>query len=239
MAVCTRQRAEAALSGRRPAWLAALALALALAAGCASGPPAPAWQAQARSAAEAAAVAHLAGDSRAEEAAASRARAALAPTGRTDLLARAELMRCAARVASLGFGPCAEFEALRADAGAAEAAYADHLAGRALAPERIALLPEAQRGVAAALAGGRVTREALAAIEDAQSRLIAIALLFQAGRADPALITLAADTASAQGWRRALLAWLKVQQRLAERSGDADGAARLQRRIGLASGAPP
>lgn len=222
MAVCTRQRAQAALSG--------LALALA---GCASGPPAPVWQAEARAAVEAAAAAHLAGDTRAEAAAAQRARAALAGTGRTELLARAELMRCAARIASLEFGPCEAFEPLRADAGAAELAYAEHLAGRPLPPERIALLPEAQRGVAAALAGGQASRGAVAAIEDPQSRLIAIALLFQARQADPALITLAADTASAQGWRRPLLAWLKLQQRLAEQAGDGPGAARLARRITL------
>lgn len=227
MAVCTRQRAEAALTALL------VTLLLALAAGCASGPPVPAWQGEARAAAEAAAEAHLRGDKRAETTAAQRAREALARTGRTDLVARAELMRCAARVASLGFGPCEGFEALRADAGAAEAAYADHLAGRALAPERIALLPEAQRGVAAALAGGRITLDAVAAIDDAQSRLIAIALLFQAGLADPALIARAADTASAQGWRRPLLAWLKVQQRLATQAGAAEEAQRLARRIAL------
>ncbi len=227
MAVCTRQRAEAALSALL------VTLLLALAAGCASGPPAPAWQGEARSAVEAAVAAHLGGDTRAETTAAQRAREALAGTGRPELLARAELMRCAARVASLAFGPCEGFEPLRADAGAAEQAYAEHLLGRALEPERIALLPQAQRGVAAALAGGRVAGDAVAAIEDPQSRLIAIALLFQAGRADPALIARAADTASAQGWRRPLLAWLKVQQRLAAQGGDAGEAQRLARRIAL------
>ena len=43
----------------------------------------------------------------------------------------------------------------------------------------------------------------------------------------------AADTASAQGWRRPLLAWLDVQARLADERGDAAEAARLRRRMGL------
>jgi hypothetical protein len=223
MAVRARQRAEAALS----------ALLLALAAGCASGPPPPAWQADARAAMDAAIAAHLAGDGRAEAGAFERARGAIARTGRADLLARAELMRCAAQTASLAFGPCAGFEALRNEAAAAELAYAEHLSARALPNEQRALLPEAQRGTAAALAGGAVTRDALAAIEDPWSRLIAIAVLFQAGRADPAMIALAVDTASAQGWRRPLLAWLKVQLRRAEQGGDAAQAERLRRRIGL------
>lgn len=223
MAVRARQRAQAALT----------ALLLALGAGCASGPPAPAWQADARAAVDAAVAAHLAGDGRAETLSAERARSALARTGRTELLARAELMRCAAQVASLAFGPCAGFEALRADAGASEQAYAEYLAAQPLPAERIALLPEAQRGTAAALAGGRITRDALAAIEDPQARLIAIAVLFQARRADPAMIALATDTASSQGWRRPLLAWLKVQLRLAQERTDSVEAERLARRIAV------
>ena len=44
---------------------------------------------------------------------------------------------------------------------------------------------------------------------------------------------LAVDTASAQGWRRPLLAWLRLQQLRAERAGDATEALRLGRRIEL------
>jgi ABC-type uncharacterized transport system YnjBCD substrate-binding protein len=73
----------------------------------------------------------------------------------------------------------------------------------------------------------------VSAIEDAQSRLIAAALLFRAGLADPATLTLAADTASEQGWRRPLLAWLDVLAQRAERAGAADEAQRLRRRIAL------
>jgi hypothetical protein len=41
------------------------------------------------------------------------------------------------------------------------------------------------------------------------------------------------DTASAQGWRRPLLAWLNVQAQRAEQGGDSEEAARLRRRIAL------
>jgi hypothetical protein len=60
---------------------------------------------------------------------------------------------------------------------------------------------------------------------------------FETGHADPALIAGAVDTASAQGWRRPLLAWLGVQLRLAEQAGAHDEAQRLRRRIALAQGA--
>ena len=58
-------------------------------------------------------------------------------------------------------------------------------------------------------------------------------ILFEAGKANPEMIALAVDTASAQGWRRPLLAWLKVQALRAQGAGAADEALRLQRRIEL------
>ena len=41
------------------------------------------------------------------------------------------------------------------------------------------------------------------------------------------------DTASEQGWRRPLLAWLGVQARLAEQAGQTEEAARIRRRMDL------
>ncbi|MBI3157419.1 MAG: hypothetical protein HYZ20_18725, partial [Burkholderiales bacterium] len=172
----------------------------------------------------------LDGDARVEAAEFGRARAQLARTGQPGLLARAELMRCAAHAARLDLAPCPGFEALRVDAEAADRAYADHLLGRADAAA-VALLPAHHQAV---IRGGEAT---LPAVEEPLARLVAAALLLQSGRAGPATVALAVETASAQGWRRALLAWLGVQRRLAERSGDAQEAARIQRRIDAA--APP
>jgi hypothetical protein len=206
-------------------------LAISLLAGCASGPPTPTWQLDATAAADDAVQAWLGGDGRIETQATTRMRESISQTGRPALLARAELLRCAARVATLVFEPCAAFEALRVDAEAAERAYADYLAGRPVADAD--MLPAAQR---AALRGGAT---ALAGIEDPLSRLVAAGVLLQSGRADPATLQVAAETASAQGWRRAVLAWLGALKARADAAGDAAEAARLQRRIDVAAGARP
>jgi hypothetical protein len=225
---------RARLSG----WLASMVAVAALVA-CAGGPPPPDWQANAKAAIDQAVAAYLAGDVRGEAAAFERAREQISRTGRPDWLARAELMRCAAHVASLAFEPCTGFERLRGDADAAERAYADHLAARRLARDDIDRLPLAQRGVALAVAGGDAASVDLQGIEDPLSRLIAVAVLFQAGKASPAAITLAADTASAHGWRRPLLAWLEVLALRAEKAGAVGEAERLRRRMDLVGGQIP
>jgi hypothetical protein len=212
----------------RFAFLLAL-LPVSLLTACASGPTPPAWQADAKAALDRSTSAYLAGETKASDAEMERARRTLASTGRADLLARAELMRCAARVASLVFEPCERFEALRADAPAAERAYADHLAARVLSRDDIARLPAAQQ----VAAGGEASLASVQGIDDPLSRLIAVAVLFQAGKASPPMIDIATEAASSQGWRRPLLAWLKVQALRAEKAGDAAGTQRLQRRIAL------
>jgi primosomal protein N'' len=73
------------------------------------------------------------------------------------------------------------------------------------------------------------------AIKDPLSRLVAAGAVFRANRATPQVIAAAVDTASEQGWRRPLLAWLNVQALRAEKAGDTAEAARLRRRIALAS----
>lgn len=208
----------------------ALITAVALAA-CSSGPTPPDWQLQAKPAIEGSIAMDLNGDIAAARREFERGRALLARTGQPALLARSELMRCAARVASLDFTACDGFERWAAEAPAAEQAYADHLAGRALEPARIALLPAAQREVASAIAARKAF--SVQTIEDPQSRLIAAALLLRAQLADPATLTAAAETASARGWRRPLLAWLEVLAYRAEQAGAADEAQRLRRRIEL------
>jgi len=216
--------------------LTVVALGLVLAA-CASRPPPPDWQMNARQAIDNAVAAYLEGNTRVEVAETARARSEIARTGRLDLLARAELMLCAARVASLVFEPCEGFEKLRADAAPAERAYADYLAAR-VQPQDIALLPAQHRAVADPGASPEAAAAMLTAIDDPLSRLIAAAVLFQANRASPQTLQTAVDTASAQGWRRPLLAWLKVQLMRAEQAGASVEADRLRRRIEVVQGRP-
>ncbi|MGB3880308.1 MAG: hypothetical protein WA955_06970, partial [Diaphorobacter nitroreducens] len=106
------------------------ALAVVLSA-CAGKAPVPDWQMNAYGAAERATEAYLSGNTRVADQEWTRARAEVARTGRPELLARVELMRCAAQVASLQLQACTAFEPLRADAAPPEQAYADYLAGRA------------------------------------------------------------------------------------------------------------
>ncbi len=216
-------------------WLLALA-------GCASGPPAPDWQINARGALERAVAAYFDGNPRVEDAEFSRARAEVGRTGQAALVARAELVRCASRVASLVVEDCDAFEAMRQDAPAPERAYADYLAGRFAGPSAgtepaitdPALLPPQHRS--AATASADAAGAALAAIDDPLARLVAAGVMWRTGRASPPVQAQAVDTASAQGWRRPLLAWLHVQALRAEQGGATDEAARLRRRIAWVAG---
>jgi hypothetical protein len=175
--------------------------------GCASAPPPADWQLGTVQALQAFQRYYLAGDQRAD-AEFARARAEVAATGREDLVARVELVRCAVRTATLDFAPCQAFEALRAAARPEELAYAAYLAG----------------------SGSHKVSD------DPVSRLVAAGVKLRSGAINPAEISAAVDTASAQGWRRPLLAWLGVQAKRAEDAGDAEAAARIRRRISLVSG---
>lgn len=221
----------------RLTWLLAVA---SLVAACASGPPPPDWQINAHGAQERAASAYLSGDARVELLEFERARAETARTGRADLLARVELARCATRVASLVFEPCAGYAPLHTDTGAAEQSYARYLEARVEASD-VALLPGHHRAVAAMLLARRSDSaqvEYLNGIADPLARLVAAGVLLRAGLAHPNVLELATDTASAQGWRRPLMAWLGAQERLASQAGRADASARLRRRIELLLSAP-
>ena len=208
----------------------ALALTAVALAACSSNPKPADWQLEAKSSLERGVSAYLEGNSRIEAAEMARARSEISSTGRIDLMARAELLSCASRVASLVLEPCAGFEKLRQDAPPAERAYADYLAGK-LAPQDLNLLPKSQQISAQAQLSGAQT--AIDSIADPFAKLIAAGVAFQAGKASPAAVQTAVDAASSQGWRRPLLAWLGVQLALAEKSGNAEEAARLQRRISL------
>ncbi len=210
--------------------------------GCASGPAVPDWRMNAQGASERATLADLQGKTRVAASEFDRMRREIARTGDAALMARAELLRCTIQVASLAVGPCLRFESLRADASAAELAYADYLAGRVEA-RTVPLLPTAQQAPARRLLeGGTIAArdvDLLAAIEEPLPRLVAAAVWLQAGQGHPAVMALAVDTASAQGWSRPLLAWLQLQARHAELAGDEDAARRLRRRIDLVLGVQP
>jgi hypothetical protein len=190
------------LNLRLPTGLLAAALA-----GCGGGPAPADWQLNAVQAMQVFERQYLSGDSKAAEGEFAVARRELARTGRADLVARAELRRCAVRAAALEFDDCPGFEKLRADAAKEELAYAEYLRGNG----------------------------SHAASEDPLSRLVALAVQLRKNALPPAEMAKAVDLASAQGWRRPLLAWLGVQMKRAEAAGDRDTAERIRRRIDLVS----
>lgn len=221
-------------TARRLAPVLVLALGmLALLAACA-GKVQPDWQMNAQSSIARFQQAYLSGNAPVEALEFKRAREQLSSTGQIDLVARIELIRCATRVASLVFEDCRAFDLLQQDAGAPERAYARYLAGKANAPEA-ALLPEQHRVVAGATSDAQAIAAALK-IEDPLSALVASSVLLRTGRASPELLDFAVATASGQGWRRPLLAWLGVQALRAEQAGATLEAERLQRRIALIQG---
>ncbi len=200
--------------------------------GCTSPPAVPDWQLSAKSASDRFVTAYLNGNTRVEALEFDKARQALSSTGRPDALARLELLRCATRVASLVLEPCVGFELLRADATAADQAYADYLAGRATG-QHASLLPTAQQRLASVAPTAQAS--VMQAMDEPLSRLVGAGVLMRTGQASPAALTQAVETASAQGWRRPLLAWLGVQVLRAEQAGDLDEAKRLRRRMDVAA----
>jgi hypothetical protein len=210
----------------------ALLAAVATLAACSSTPPPPDWQLSAKSSLDNAATAWFEGRDGVERAEFARARAAVARTGRPELVARAEAVRCALRVATLNVEPCTGFDAVATDALPEDAAYARYLANT-LQPGDAERLPPAHRAALAAADPAGAVR----AMEDPVTRLVAAGAALRRGQATPAVVQLAVDTASAQGWPRPLLAWLGVQQQAARAAGDAASVQRLQRRIDTV--APP
>ncbi|MEO7031345.1 MAG: hypothetical protein ABI351_05280 [Herbaspirillum sp.] len=208
----------------RGIWISVLALL----AGCSSTPPVADWQANTHAALQRYNAAYLSGDTRAAEQEFLRARSESSRTGRADVVAQVELSRCATQVASLDFDACPGFTALAADATEAQRSYAAYLDGRWQDLD-IKLLPPQQREMLARLQ----LDSRLTGITEPLSRLVAAGALFKSGQLHLADVAVAVDTASAAGWRRPLLAWLGVQEKLAHQAGDSVTVARVQRRIDL------
>ena len=209
---------------------------------CASAPPPPEWQSQSFAALKSYTTAYLAGNTRVAAVEFERAKAEIARTGRPDLMARTELLRCAMQVASLVMNPCAGFEAVAQDAAPAEQAYASFIAGR-WATLQAAQLPLHYRALVTQAQTRQTSKpeqgtnapipNKLHQIEDPLARLVAAGALIQREPLSSVDIDLAVETASAQGWRRPLLAWLGVQLKRQQAVGNIEAAAAIQRRIDL------
>lgn len=214
----------------RAACMGLMGVAVLLLSGCSSAPPAPGWQVQAKGSMDRALNAYLEGNVSVQRAEMRHARAALARTGRAQALAQAELLLCAAQTAALDASPCTEFDALHADASDAQRSYAAYLAGASLTPTQIEHLPAAQRPVAR-----RSAQDASALPPEMEplAMLVAAGSLMRRAQCPSAVVDQAIDTASAQGWRRPLMAWIGVKREIEQRAGHAEAVERLDRRLKL------
>lgn len=208
-------------------------LCILLLSACASGSAPPEWKANASAALDAYTEAWLRGETGLAKSAFARARSELASTGQADQVAVAELTRCAMNVATVDMvaapegDACPAFAPLAADAGDKARAYADFLSGR---PVDRSLLPSQYSSFSDAAS--------LSRIDDPVSRLIAAGVLLRKGELPPSGVAVAVETASAQGWRLPLLAWLGVQEKVAAAGGDGALAAQARRRATLVGGTP-
>ncbi|MEN9538220.1 MAG: hypothetical protein RLZZ126_455 [Pseudomonadota bacterium] len=206
--------------------------------GCGNTPPSPDWLLNADSSLKSFAQAHLTGNTPVAEFEFRRAQREVSATGQPVLLLRTELTRCAVRQASLELDECPAAKALIPDAPATEQAYASYLRGAPLSIEQTALLPEAHRqALASADDGARIAT--LQTITDPLTRLIAASVMMRRNALPPEGVAVAVDTASEQGWRRPLLAWLGVQLKIAQAAGQSQEVARIQRRIAVALDGKP
>lgn len=205
--------------------LPALMIAVLLA-GCSTRPAPPSWQPDAKDALDAFTEDYLRGSTGAANANFARARRETTSTGRADLVAQVELVRCAVLAANLEFDACPGFTVLAGDATARQRAYAAYLDGRWDGLD-VAALPEQHRPI--------VAGASIAGVADPLARLVAAGAAFKAGRVAAGDIEVATETASSQGWRRPLLMWLGVARERARTAGDGDAVKRIERRIALAS----
>lgn len=159
----------------------------------------------------------------------------LGSTGRLDLAARAELLRCALATASLNFDACAGFSSRQADANDEDRAYGHFINGQWSQVDP-ALLPARYRRVFDAR-DEAAQNAAAATIDDPLSRLVAVGTLFRMGRVSATGLDAAIAAASAQGYRRPLLALLTVQAKRAEAADDVAALELIRRRIILLQGA--
>ena len=85
------------MTSKTQSLLRLILIAVALISACSSTPPPPTWQADAFTALNRFSAAYLRGNTRLADFEFARAKTEIASTGRADLLARAELTRCATR----------------------------------------------------------------------------------------------------------------------------------------------
>ena len=154
--------------------------------------------------------------------------------GDTDLLGKAWLTRMALQIAVLREPEEGDYLKIEA----AEAVPANrnfYLFLKGDAALEVSLLPESYRPFWTALRSGDAAEAAGAinAIDDPLSRLIASGLAVRHRLETEVILRTAVETASRNGWKMALLAWLERLKSFHEAAGDAEKASAIRSRIDL------
>jgi predicted small lipoprotein YifL len=211
--------------------LLALACLILLTACGSGGPPPPDWKTDAADLIERYQKHALLGENILAERYFQQAVAATGGAGRVAETARLWLVRCATRRAMLIDDACSGYAELAdIEPNAADQAYYQFVTLRWEAVDA-GLLPSQHRDLVRAPAAKR--HETLSRIVDPLARLLDASLLVMRQEADAATLALAAETASAQGWRQPLLTYLKLQEKQAADQGNVAEQSRLARRIRL------
>lgn len=151
--------------------------------------------------------------------------------GQVAETARLWLVRCAVRRASLDDDDCSEYvELAKLETTDEDRAYYQFITldWNGVDASRL------PKHYAALVAGAADKRHAqVAGISAPLSRLLAASLVVKRGEADDALLSLATETASAEGWKRPLLVYLKLAEKRASERQDEAALAAIQVRIRL------
>ncbi len=156
-------------------------------------------------------------------------------SGDLDLLGKAWLTRMALQAAALE--EIAEGEYGKIDAASSSPANRNFYLFLTGKPGLVddALLPAQYRPFLKALQSGETAAvvKRITEIDDPLSRLIAAGLATRSGPASEPLLRAASETASQNGWKRALIAWLERLSGFYEKSGEAAKAASVRQRLDL------
>lgn len=195
------------------------------------GPPPPDWKTDSADLIERYKKHALLGENTLAERYFQQAISATGGAGRVADTARLWLVRCATRRAMLIDDACTEYADLaRIEPNAVDHAYYQFVTLRWDAVD-VSLLPGQHHDLVRAPAAKK--QASLNQIADPLARLLDASLLVMRQESDAAILTLATETASSQGWRQPLLTYLKLQEKQAAAQGNMAELARLARRIQL------
>lgn len=191
---------------------------LAILSACGSGgPPAPDWKSDSAELIERYKKHALLGENLLAERYFQQAIRATGGAGRVSETARLWLVRCATRRASLLDDDCHEYaELARLETSAEDRAYYQFITLNWNALDTTKL---PQHYIALVRAEPSRINAQIGAIEDPLSRLLAASLTTLRQQADATTLSLAAETASSQGWRQPLLVYLKLLEKQARAQG--------------------